>query len=87
MRDTVFVLTAHHQTTPGVPLHVFKTMRAADVKAAELLNVMLLDADLPATATPGTWRADLEHLKSVIAECLGDENTPDVIIERCEVED
>lgn len=57
---TVWIVQGEHWNCPGVPISAHASLDAANIKAAELVNVMLKDTgdvvDKPRGATPSDWR-------------------------------
>lgn len=78
----VYIVQGEHQYVPGRLLYVLASDTAAHTKAAELLNLMLADAGMPADATRVTWEERLEALRAAVED--GD---PDVWITEAPVED
>ena len=59
----VFVLTAEHQTVPGLVQRVYKSLSAARAEAASLVRMMQKDAGREVDATDRNYEAALELLQ------------------------
>lgn len=56
----VYIVQGEHPTTPGRRMSAHSSEPAARQQAADLVNVILLDLDLMADATPDNWESRLE---------------------------
>lgn len=59
----VYLLIAEHFNVPGQVRKVFVELAAAEIEAAELVNIMLKDNGQAQNANASNWRGKLEKLQ------------------------
>lgn len=88
MSNSIFLVCGSHHEVPGVKLKAFATSALADAAAAEMVNILLRDNEMPDDATAGNWQEKFQAYKRAIADdletdvdILTDEDCGDVSIE------
>lgn len=87
MRITVWVVQAEHPYVPGNPIKAFFCETSANVYAANLLNQMLKDYDLPQDAATLRWEERLKSFNKYLAGLEGADCKAVIKITQLDVED
>jgi hypothetical protein len=55
----VFTVQSEHWYYPGEPLSAYRTIETANKEAANIVNILRKDVELPQTATADNWQQSL----------------------------